>query len=344
VRLHGDRAELQDRFNVETLPGRIALADWFETEGAGELACVAPPAACPPPLRPPPRSKRHGVNLIGYPRGEFGLGEDIRALALALDAVGIPYSVFELPRGSSARQEDRTLVAQITDARPYEVDILCQNAFDTARCHLDGSLGVRRNYTIGYWPWELARLPPCWRNVYGLVDEVWAASKFTFDAYAADRAGIVRLVPPAVAVDPALAHTRAARVAGSPFTFFCSFDPHSFLARKNPRAALRAFKAAFFPNDTGVRLVLHMNSCAPAPPWLIEAITADPRCQLEAGTLNREAHLRRLMASDCLLSPHRAEGFGRNLAEAVLLGVAVPGKRGANSLVGTDHLRRRIPV
>jgi hypothetical protein len=326
VRLHGDRADLQDRFDVATAAGRIGLARWFK-QYSSEACDGAPPhgITAQPPSRAAPRQgiNRAGVNLIGYPRGEFGLGEDIRALAQALDAAGIAYSVQELPRGSGARQQDQTLAARITDARPYDIDILCQNPFDTARCHLDGSLGARSRYRIGYWPWELARLPASWRGAYNLVDEVWAPSRFTFDAYAADRPELLRLMPPAVFVDPALAQQRAPRAAGAPFTFLCSFDPNSFLARKNPQAALRAFQSAFPRDDGGVRMVMHMNSGAQPPAWLADAIGVDPRCQLAAGTLSRAAYLRRMASADCLVSPHRAEGFGRNLAEAVLLGVTV---------------------
>jgi glycosyltransferase involved in cell wall biosynthesis len=350
VRLFGDSADLQARFNPETIAGRQGLADWYRTQPHEKPQAPQhkPPQRCAAPRRRP----RQGVNLIGYPRGEFGLGEDIRALARALDTAGIAYSVHELSRGSSARQNDQTLAARITDRRPYEVDILCQNAFDTARCHLDGSLrggrssddraapGAARPFTIGYWPWELARLPPCWRDVYGLVDEVWAPSRFTFDAYAADRPGIVRLMPPAVVLDPALARTRAPRNGASPFTFLCPFDPNSFLARKNPQAALRAFQAAFPPDDTSVCLVLHMNSDSPPPAWLADAAVADPRCRLETGTLGRDAYMRRLAAADCLLSAHRAEGFGRSLAEAVLLGIAVlaTGASGCLDFLEPDEL------
>jgi glycosyltransferase involved in cell wall biosynthesis len=70
-------------------------------------------------------------------------------------------------------------------------------------------------------------------------------------------------------------------------------------------------------------MVMHMNSGAQPPAWLADAIGVDPRCQLAAGTLSRAAYLRRMASADCLVSPHRAEGFGRNLAEAVLLGVTV---------------------
>ena len=50
---------------------------------------------------------------------------------------------------------------------------------------------------------------------------------------------------------------------------------------------------------------------------------ADRRITVLAGTLDRRAALGVVAASDCLVSPHRAEGFGRNIAEAILLGIPV---------------------
>ena len=38
---------------------------------------------------------KNGVLLIGYPRGEFGIGSLLRLPALALDKAGIPFKVFD---------------------------------------------------------------------------------------------------------------------------------------------------------------------------------------------------------------------------------------------------------
>ena len=44
------------------------------------------------PLDPP---KKNGVLLIGYPRGEFGVGSSLRLTALSLKTAGVNFNVFD---------------------------------------------------------------------------------------------------------------------------------------------------------------------------------------------------------------------------------------------------------
>jgi glycosyltransferase involved in cell wall biosynthesis len=348
VRLHGDSATLQAEFDPDTNEGRCGLANWYLTGRADAAVTAAPESThrCRAGIFvSSSASSWRGVNLIGYPRGEFGIGEDIRMLALALDEAGIPYAVHDLQSGSSARQADSSLADHITADCPYPIDILCQTAFDTARCFLQGRLPSQNaasgtRYTIGCWPWELQHFPVCWHGAYRLVDEVWAASRFTYDAYAADRPGHVHLMPPAVCLDPSvLPHSRRAADDAGPYIFLCPFDPNSFAARKNPACALRAFQAAFPRDDDTVRLVLRSNGSLEGRPEFAAmrmSAATDRRCIIEEDTLSRADYQRRISAADCLISPHRAEGFGRNIAEAILLGVHVVAT-GASGC--TDFLR-----
>jgi glycosyltransferase involved in cell wall biosynthesis len=106
------------------------------------------------------------------------------------------------------------------------------------------------------------------------------------------------------------------------FLFVCPFDPNSYLARKNPQAAVRAFRAAFPASDKTVGLVLRANGSPHAAPGWAEVMAAtgdDPRILCVSGTLPRPRALALLRACDALVSPHRAEGYGRNIAEAILL-------------------------
>jgi glycosyltransferase involved in cell wall biosynthesis len=96
--------------------------------------------------------------------------------------------------------------------------------------------------------------------------------------------------------------------------------------RKNPIALVRAFKSAFGKDDRSVSLILRING---APTGLLgwddiaAEVGLDDRIWVLPGTLTRDEALAVLAACDCLVSTHRAEGFGRNIAEALLLGVEV---------------------
>jgi len=75
-----------------------------------------------------------------------------------------------------------------------------------------------------------------------------------------------------------------------------------------------------------VELVLRVNGHpASSQGWrqVLAAAGGDTRISVIAGTLNRAEALALVQNAHCLLSPHRAEGFGRNIAEAIALGVKV---------------------
>jgi len=181
---------------------------------------------------------------------------------------------------------------------------------------------------IGWWPWELAVFPKAWRPyAFELVDEVWASSQFLFDMYSAATTKPVKLVPLAVSVDRMQPHPR--KHYGLPaktFLFLYIFDFNSSVARKNPLAAVQAFKQAFKPADKTVGLVLKtMNTKPNNPEWqaFVKECQTDKRIHLITDTLDRPAVLGLINACDAYVSLHRAEGFGRTIAEALLLGKPV---------------------
>jgi glycosyltransferase involved in cell wall biosynthesis len=67
------------------------------------------------------------------------------------------------------------------------------------------------------------------------------------------------------------------------------------------------------------------------------AMRGDTRIVVMSGTMHRAASLALVHHADCLVSSHRAEGFGRNIAEAIALGVPVLATSGS----GPDDFLRR---
>ena len=313
-------------------PGhRRGLLRWFNANPVVDPAPTSPPAGQQPvPSRGPragPRG-RPAINLVGFARAEFGIGEDVRMLSRALEAAGIRHTITDVRAASDVRASDLSRAAWIGPAAPGAINIFCLTGFDTGQIFLERGLRPFEGaYNIGYWPWELPRFPDQWADVYGLMDEIWAATTFQAAAYAANSPVPVHLMPPAVTPPSAVppARTRLERRSGR-FTFFYPFDPNSTLARKNPLAAVRAFRAAFPLADRGVALVLRVNGHgAGRPGWqaLRAAAGGDRRIRIVEGTLPRAAAQRLLQRAGCLVSPHRAEGLGRNIAEAIALGVPV---------------------
>jgi len=270
-----------------------------------------------------------GVNLFGYARGELGIGEDIRQVAAALSMQGIPVCVVNFEPGKNISQADRSADHLLADAPKYAFNIFCMTGIETARYACErGISAFAGRYNIGLWPWELPDWPESCRHAYAFVDEIWGISEYTAHAhrFAAPRPVIPMALPVALGeVGP-----QEREDFGLPkdaYLYGFAFDINSSAARKNPEGLIAAFQKAF-PRKSGedVGLVLKIShpetGCAL---WdrIRKAAARDRRIHLVEKTLRRPELLALFNACDCFVSLHRAEGFGRCLAEALLLGKQV---------------------
>jgi glycosyltransferase involved in cell wall biosynthesis len=246
--------------------------------------------------------------------------------ALVLSRQGRDWAMLDRLSGAITAEDGRAATAF---AQPPRVTILHLNA-DTAFFDY-GFLrerGLERSYTIGYWAWELARFPQEWASSFAFVDEVWVASRFTYDAIAPATAKPVMLMPMAVALPAAEPGLRRADfgLPGDKFVFYYSFDFRSYVARKNPLAAVEAFRRAFPRREAPAVLVLKTIGSDWKPDDrdnLREAIGGDPGILLIDREFARPRAAALLALADCFVSLHRSEGFGRGPAEAMLLGKPV---------------------
>jgi hypothetical protein len=111
-----------------------------------------------------------------------------------------------------------------------------------------GRLCLATKHVVGYWSWELPRIPADWRHGIAFVHEVWVPSTFTAAAVKPLLAGRpVHVVPHPVALR---APRRPPRTlpAKRCFTVLSIFNRASIFARKNPLAAIRAV----LRNDPGM--------------------------------------------------------------------------------------------
>jgi len=276
--------------------------------------------------------KPFGVNLFGFAFGELGIGEDLRMAVDACESAGIPHRVVNIDAGRNLRQADHHLkdqVARSLDASPYAINVFCLPGFDmVSRIFLGmGPEVFEGHYNIGWWPWELSVWPKDWQEAFSLIDELWAGSDFARAMYAHATPKPVTLMPLPVCV--ARHQPLPRQHFGLPkkdFLFLFIFDFNSHLARKNPEAAIAAFREAFPPGTQHVGLVLKvMNGRDGDARWdaFQKKVQADPRIVLITETLDRHAVLALVETCNAYLSLHRAEGFGRTLAEAMLMGKPV---------------------
>lgn len=304
-----------------------------------------------PAPRIPFNSRPFGVNVIGYAFGQLGIGEDARMAARALLAARVPMTMLDFPPGKDVPQNDRSMDRHVQKQADYSINLFCMTAEEMGRFYAErGAAQFRDRYNIGYWPWELNKWPKAWEVQLDLVDEVWVSSQHTFDALKPVCNKPLKLMTMAVELGQ-IAHfssssryktkpglpSQAARAFArqhfglpSKARLFCfAFDLNSWVSRKNPQACVDAFLQAFPArkfSDQQVGLVIKAHK----PPqqnkaWekLKKLAAADSRIHIIESTLPRPNLLALYQACDCFLSLHRAEGFGRGMAEALQLGLHV---------------------
>lgn len=290
----------------------------------------------PAPRLVPLARRKFGVNLVGYAFGQLGIGEDARMATRALLAAEVPVTLLNYPPGADIPQNDRSMAAHVKKRGDYAFNIFCLTAEENGRFYAErGRTQFQDRYNIGYWPWELGKWPENWKMMLHLVDEVWVSTQHTYDALKPVCTKPLLVMPMAVELGEVAEFTsrgQARRHFGLPdkASLFCfSFDLNSYVHRKNPQACVAAFLKAFPRKRFGVDkvgIVIKANKPARANrAWelLKKQAAEDPRIHIIEGTLPRPQILALYKSCDCFLSLHRAEGFGRGLAEAMQLGLHV---------------------
>jgi len=117
----------------------------------------------------------------------------------------------------------------------------------------------------------------------------------------------------------------APRTDRTTLRFFTYLDFDSYVARKNPQAAVNAFRAAFPAAKRDVELIVKTRGERDdgLRNWLGEIAAQDDRIQIVDRTLDRIGIDALMAGCDAFISLHRSEGFGFGAAEALAAGKAV---------------------
>ena len=286
--------------------------------------------SAPPRVEPfDAATARPGAMLVGHPFGVLGVGEYVRASAAAFAAAGIPFHIrntYDWGEHLADKHPDFPFWDRLATTSPYRVNVLHINADEMAeaRRHLGDAFFAGR-YNIAAWHWELSRFPEAWLPALQGVDELWASSRFIQQALSQQAKVPVLWMPHPVEVsgEPESGPGPLGLPEGR-YLFLAFFDFTSFVARKNPRGAIRAFLNAFPPGSPErVGLVIKANGAtvrpAEAKAFLAWPELRDPRIVVINETLDRRSLIGLMKRCDCFVSLHRSEGFGRGIAEALLL-------------------------
>lgn len=333
--LHSSRPDLQHAFDINSQDGRKNYKTWLSSHGVIETPIkhilTRPNKAWPTSRSSASGEFRKGVNLIGYAYGQLGIGEDVRMAAHALHAAGVPFTIINFDPGPAISNGDRSVEPWVTDDPIFSINLICLTALENLRLYLEkGQSLFSGRYNIGYWPWELENWPKNWLHCLSLVDEVWASSSHIKQALDRVCHLPVRLMPMAVVLDrPVIRKSNLRSKYNLPqkeTLFVFSFDGGSYIERKNPKAIVSAFELAFPLGTENVALIIKcMRPQTRDPAWagILLAARKDKRIVIISKTLSKEEVLELYAACDCYVSLHRAEGFGRGIAEALVLNLKV---------------------
>jgi glycosyltransferase involved in cell wall biosynthesis len=269
---------------------------------------------------------QNNVCVIGYLKAETGVGHAGRMVASSLKTIGIPTQGYNVTLNLMARQTETIVDNLLTEKIKSPIQIYNINA---------DQLGLVRNYLkkkinqsaykINMPFWELSKFPQPWLKNYQGINEVWAASRFIQATLQKVLSIPVFWLPPAVTLTKFIPRSRHYfQLPHKTFLFHYNFDFSSFATRKNPQAAIKAYRLAFRNAKTVIdtALVIKTRGYDPEGKSLarLQEFTAnEPDIYILNQDMTYDETLALTNCCDCYISLHRSEGFGYTLAEAMLL-------------------------
>lgn len=284
-----------------------------------------------PPARGDEDILENGINLVGYFRGNLGLGEAARTLADTCLAAGIPLNLREAGLDLGITQSNHSMDHLLTDRNTNRTTLLYINPDQLTRVwrRLSNRGELQDRRVIGCWHWEIDQFPNAWLPALEMVDEIWVNSGFVGDLVKRVTDKPVIDIPHGVTVKLSRKYKRPEfSLPDNKFLFLFNFDFSSFTSRKNPWGAIEAFKRAFPAEEQGVGLVIKCFDGKRHPEvmdQLWQLASKDPRILVLDRLLSRDQMSGLQSLCDAYVSLHRAEGLGLGMAESMALGKPVIG-------------------
>ncbi len=253
-----------------------------------------------------------------------GIGRAAVGCYQALRALGLDPIAVDLSEGFNQVDQDSPITLSQPQISRYGTAIIYANPPELERALM--ILGLRRWHAwrvIGAWVWELPSAPEAWQKQVDLVSEIWAPSSFVTTAFSRDFSVPVKRVPHYFELPEKTAKNQASPIdAENPFKVVVLADGRSSFHRKNIAASIEIFKLAF-EKGAAAELTIKSRNLPRYPEiatLLNEAVNADDRISVLDTSMPHEALMSLIADHHVLLSPHRSEGFGISLAEAMMLG------------------------
>ena len=219
-----------------------------------------------------------GVNLIGWPRLQNGMGEYLREIARALTVNHLPFGIKDVSEMPSTLPGDDSVSTYVRQNCAYNTNLYVVNADNMkTTCDLLGSETVEARFNVALWAWELSEFPNEWCQAMDIIDEIWAFSSFSQESLASKATIPVLSMrqPVTLAAGPHLSRVDFG-IPENRYVFLFQFDFTAFIDRKNPYGCIAAFRKAFPHDRSDVLLVIKTNNSEKYPEP-VEATCANGR-------------------------------------------------------------------
>jgi glycosyltransferase involved in cell wall biosynthesis len=277
-----------------------------------------------------------GVNVIGYITGTMGLGVAARNTLTVLEEHRQAFTAVDIePWRRHGTDGTFAHLLATPPIAPHPINLFHLNVqelinlLDTRPRWLD--VGRHANVIVPFW--ELPRLPliPDWAGLLGSMDLVLAPSRFILESIERSAPEVRAVHYPQTVFLPTdiVANRDAFGLPHHAVLFYMNIDVTSDLARKNPAAAMAAFRAAFATQGSMSRervfLVVKLGHTKSGYPWadasqLMAELASMPNTIVIDRQLSYAETLSLNALCDVYVSLHRSEGLGLNLLEAMTLG------------------------
>ncbi|MEM0896841.1 MAG: glycosyltransferase [Verrucomicrobiota bacterium] len=267
----------------------------------------------------------NGINVIGYFHSSVGLGFTARSFRDVLRSIDIPVCSISIRREMICDLADDA--EDLRKANPeHDTNLIIVSPASLKRLIRTDApeiLKNRRNIFLHFW--ETNELPAEFVPALSAMDDIWTCTGFVAET-------VRKHIGIPVSSIPHLIHTPPPPKPedlepfrfNDRFAFLFVFDFLSGIQRKNPLAAVEAFKLAFpTPSTNGPILVLksaHGEKLVTDLTLLDLAIEGRPDIIHLKKVLPYPEKCALMARADTYVSLHRAEGLGLTILEAMSIG------------------------
>ena len=266
--------------------------------------------------------KEKGFNLIGYATSPMGLGEDLRSFALLLECLNIPFSIIDLLTDVQGRLSNNYKNLTLEN---YDINIYFMSPHEYFNLISKENYSFEKNkLRIGYFLWELEDLPPRMIEACNFIDQIWCPSNFVRKIFYSATNKLTLTLPLPVLFHPGNSFNWRHRLNIPQSAFVCLyiFDIHSTINRKNPQAVVDVF-LNFLQYNPNAFLILKINRFDQSNINLLNLFLKHSNIKIIIEILSPSLLSDLYKTSDCYLSLHRSEGFGRTIVEAMQHGLFI---------------------